>query len=475
MSKMDYAAVRVVLWNMIWLNLVATLPKLIIGLLNNSLSLVADGIDSAFDAASNVIGLVGIAVARKPADEEYPYGRQKAETVTALVISIFLFLTTWELGKSAVDKLLNPSGILLVVNAWSFIALGISILVHLILVKYELGAGRRLHSDILISDAMNVKGDIYLSLGVAVGLIIASLGFPLADPIFALIVAIFIAKIGIDLIRRSTPTLMDKAKTPAKKIEQIALSIPGIVSIHNIRSRGHDQAVFADLHIRVDPVMTTMQAHSIAHELQTRLRGVIPDIQDVTIHVEPSQDKMPTAPNQREFARKLRYLASKLGLTVHDVWAHSVMGDYYIEAHLEVDGSITLQEAHGLASTLEDQAKADIPHLVELTTHIEPRGRLIGEKTPLTNEAEMAQVVQDIVDGMPGGVKVHEVHVRQGAHAGWVVTLHCNLPGDMLLSEAHDVSEKLESYLRKNLSGLELVIIHTEPINTISDVPESSE
>ncbi|HUT20226.1 MAG TPA: cation diffusion facilitator family transporter [Anaerolineae bacterium] len=286
----SYRAVRRVLWITMGLNLIATAAKLAVGYWTGSLSLIADGFDSVFDSASNVIGLIGIYFAARPADQDHPYGHRKAETMTALVISSLLFLTTWELIQSAIRRLRDPSLIEAQVSAWSFAALLVSITVHLTVVWYELREGRKLHSDVLVADALHTRADIFVSLSVIGGLIAVSLGFPLADPILALIIALVIAKIGIDIIRQGSPTLMDRVVVSPEEIKEIALSVPGVLVCHRVRSHGHETAVYVDLHISVEPSTPIAEAHAIAHEVQSRLRERIPHLQDATIHIEPARD-----------------------------------------------------------------------------------------------------------------------------------------------------------------------------------------
>ena len=456
-----FRAIRRVLWITLGLNLLATAAKLIVGYWTGSLSLIADGFDSVFDSASNVIGLAGIYLAAQPADEDHPYGHRKAETMTALIIASLLFLTTWELIQSAAERLRNPALIQAEVNVWSFGALLVSIVVHLTVVWYELRAGRRLHSDVLVADALHTRADIFVSLSVVGGLIAVRLGYPLADPILALVIALLIAKIGIDIIRESSPTLMDRVAMPADHVEQIALSVPGVLSCHRVRSRGHEQAVYADLHIQVDPAMSTEQAHAIAHEVQHRLRERRPDIHDVTIHVEPS-GYLPEEPSKEEIAVRLRRLADGLGIGIHDVWAHEVDGRYYMEFHLEADGTLPLRQAHEMASSLEERARAEISHLAELTIHIEPTGQLTQASVPGVEETHVAQAVQQVINDALNAEACHQVQVRRGDE-GWTVSMHCHLPGEIPLAEAHRISTRLETRLQEEVPGLERVVIHTEP------------
>ena len=284
-----FRAIRQVLIVTLILNLVATAAKLIVGYWTGSLSLIADGFDSVFDSASNVIGLVGIHIAARPADEEHPYGHRKFETFTAMSISLLLFITCWELVKSAWARLTAPETIVPEVNVWSFVALLVSIAVHAIVVIYESGAGKRLKSEVLVADAMHTRSDIYRSLSVIAGLVVVRLGVPLVDPILALIIAGLIAKIGFDIVRSSSLVLLDRAVLDINRVERIALEVDGVRSCHRIRSRGQEDDIHLDLHIQVDPWISVERGHEIAHQVQRRLQEELEGVKDVVIHIEPME------------------------------------------------------------------------------------------------------------------------------------------------------------------------------------------
>lgn len=456
----NYGAIKRVLWITMGLNLVSTVAKLGVGYWTGSLSLIADGFDSVFDAATNVIGLVGIQVAARPADEDHPYGHRKAETVTALVIAGLLFLTAWEVGQSAVERLLDPALITTEVTGWSFGALLVSVVVHVIVVWYELRAGRRLHSEVLVADALHTRADIFLSLSVVAGLIAVRLGYPVADPIIALFVALLIAKAGVDILRESVPTLMDRVGVASREVEQIALSVPGVVSCHGVRSRGHQDAVYADLHIQVDPGLSTERAHAIAEEVKVRLHEYDPVIRDVTIHVEPARSG-PGRRGPREVVARIRHMADDMGMGVHEVWAYESGGQTNAEVHLELDGALSLRRAHEMASSLEERA-GEIPGLAEVTTHIEPRGAITRPPAPGPEGARLADEIRRVANEALGSDGCHHVRVHRSG-MGWDVSLHCQLPGDDTLAKAHRACTGLEGRLRSEVPGLERVVIHAEP------------
>ncbi len=457
----NYQAVRRVLWITMGFNLIATLAKLGVGYWTSALSLIADGWDSAFDAAANVVGLVGIYLAARPADEDHPYGHRKAETMTALIIALLLFLTTWELLKSAFVRLRNPALIEAEVNIWSFGALILSIIVHIGVSVYELRAGRRLHSDVLVADALHTRADIFVSIAVMGGLLAVLLGYPIADPILALIIAVVIAKIGIDIIRESSPTLMDKVVVPANRLVEIALSVPGVLSSHQVRSRGHETAVYVDLHIQVDPGMPTEEAHTIAHKVQTRLREEFPNIEDVTVHAEPA-DASQLPGKQVELSDKIRALAVDLDIDIHNILLYEVEGEFDAEFHAEVDSTLSLQAAHTIITTLEERIKQASPNLLDIIVHIEPRGQKVGVSSDGLKEQDVFKTVNEVVQDVLEFGACHHMQTRRYDN-GWAVSMHCTLPGDMLLRDAHRISTRLELSLRQSLPGLDWVVIHTEP------------
>jgi cation diffusion facilitator family transporter len=435
--------------------------KLIVGYWTGALSLIADGFDSLFDAAGNVIGLVGIYLAARPADPEHPYGHRKFETMAAIAISILLFLTTWELLQSAWERLRDPSSIDPEINVWSFVALGVSLVVHLGVAIYELRAGRRLRSDVLVADARHTRADLYVSLSVVAGLIAVRLGYPVVDPLLAIGIAAVIFKLGIDIIRESSQVLLDGAILPVSEIERIVLGLRDVRACHDVRSRGHEDAVYVDLHIKVAPEMSTAQSHAIAHDVQHRLRSEMPVIQDVVVHVEPENE---AGAETAMVLPALRALAAELDLSIHDIAARWVDGMAHVEAHVTLDGDLTLGDAHERVIQLERKSQARIEHLAEMVTHIEPSG-LVDESVPSLSVDAIRGAVQETLDGWPGCGTYHKIRVYPEGES-WAVSLHCLLDPNLSLTRAHAASNQIEVQLRNRVPRLSQVTIHVEPLST---------
>lgn len=436
------------------LNLLATLAKIVVGYLTGSLSIVADGFDSLFDSASNLIGLVGISFAARPPDEDHPYGHRKFETLAAISISVLLFVTCVELVRSVIYRLSSPA--VPQINLWSFAAVIFSIGVHLFTVVYERRRGRELKSEFLLADASHTAADIYISLSVIAGLILVQLGYPIVDALLALVIAGLIAKIGIDIIRSSSAILMDRAMVSEREIERLVMEVEGVESCHRIRSRGPEDDIHIDLHIQVAPETPVNEAHAIAHEVQKKVVSELPGVQDVVVHVEPRGPK-PEEP----VGERIRSLAQRMGARAHEIRVHQIGGSTLVDLHLEVDERWRLEEAHELASGLEGRMREEMPEIAEVYVHIEPMEALGGGEVA-GDEELVVQEVEEVVRGMGDLRECRRVSVRRSGERLFV-SLNCVLSQNLPIGQAHEVSIELERRLKERLDNVGQVLIHLEP------------
>jgi cation diffusion facilitator family transporter len=278
--------IKRVLWQVLGLNFLVAGAKIVVGSATGSLSMVADGFHSALDGTSNVIGLVGMTIAERPPDDEHPYGHQKYETFATLAIGLLLMLTTWNILKSAINRLFeggSPE-----VTILSFVVMFVTMGINWAVSRYEQRQGKRLKSSVLLADSAHTGSDVYVSLSVIGGLVAVQLGWPWVDTVVALIIVVVIGKTGLEIIRRASNTLADSAVVDPAEVEKIALSVDGVISCHKIRSRGTDLATYLDLHIQVDSRMSLAEAHYLSHQVQDRLQQEL-DVTDVVVHAEPDK------------------------------------------------------------------------------------------------------------------------------------------------------------------------------------------
>lgn len=278
--------IRRVLWIVLFLNLAVAVAKYWYGLATGSTSMQADGIHSVFDSMGNVVGLVGIALAARPADEGHPYGHAKFETYASLVIGLLLLLAAFEVGSSAVNKLL--SGVYTAeVGPLSFVIMVATLMVNLGVTAYERRCAKRLRSEVLAADSSHTLSDALVSIGVIGGLAAVALGFPMADPLMALVVTVVILFTAYKVFKRALATLSDRARISGEDVRAIVLGVPGVHDAHQVRTRGTESEVYADLHVLVAPSMTVGAAHRLADEVEAAIQQHFPMVIETLVHIEP--------------------------------------------------------------------------------------------------------------------------------------------------------------------------------------------
>lgn len=279
---------RVLLW-IFFANLLVAIIKIGFGYFLNINSLSADGFHALTDTFSNVVGIIGIKLSSKPADKSHPYGYQKFETIAGLTIAFLLLGIIIRIVSNAINWFIDPVEI--EVSYPSIIALVLTILINIIVARYEYLVGKKLKSDVLISDSIHTKSDIYISSGVLVTMILIKLGLPsIIDPILSLIIAIFIFKSCLEIFQMTIGVLVDKQVVDENEIIKILKEADSeVLDVHKIRSRGKLDHIFIDLHIITDPNLSVKEAHDLSHKLEDVLQEKLEKRVDLCCHIEPNE------------------------------------------------------------------------------------------------------------------------------------------------------------------------------------------
>jgi cation diffusion facilitator family transporter len=289
-SAARYHAVRRVLLLTLLGNGFVVALKLIAGLAAGALSVVADAVHSSVDGINNVIALALMSVAAQAPDAEHPYGHAKFETLGTLAIVAFLSITVYELVTTAFRRIflveVRPQVTFAVVGA-----MVISALVSYLVARYEVRRGIALGSQILTADASHTRADVLASLAVIVGLGLVAVGYPRADGVFTLVVALIIARTGWRILRGSVPILVDERAASEETIRRIARAADGVIDAFDIRSRGRGADVFAELTITVDRSLNVEEAHGIADAVERRVAREL-GAREVVAHVEPAKPEL---------------------------------------------------------------------------------------------------------------------------------------------------------------------------------------
>jgi cation diffusion facilitator family transporter len=280
-----YSEVTRVLYRVLFLNLAVALVKIALGYTTGAVSIVTDGFHSLTDTASNVVALIGISIARQPPDAKHPYGHRKYETMASLGILVFLVVVLVEVLTAAADRFVNggtprvfPAGIGLMT---------LTLVVNLWVVSYEMREGRRLKSEVLRADAKHTRSDV-LTTGAVLGALLGVWwGYPLLDPMAALLVAGFIGYACWGIAQEASRILADEIVLPEAQVRAVVQSVPEVLGCEKIRTRGAADYAFLDLHLWLNGSMSLEHAHATSHIVKDRLMAQFPQLVDVVIHIEP--------------------------------------------------------------------------------------------------------------------------------------------------------------------------------------------
>jgi cation diffusion facilitator family transporter len=447
------AAIQRVLWRVLLLNLLVAFIKLGIGFATGAISMVADGFHSLVDGLSNVVAIIAQWIAARPPDDEHPYGHRRFEAVATFIIGGLLMLAAWEVLQAAGRRLLaggEPD-----VLPASFAALIGTLLVNLLVVWYERRRADDLNSRVLAADASHTMTDVLVTCSVIVGLGLVELGIGWADPAMALFIVVVIVRVGWRIIGESVNVLVDAAPLPANLIEEAALSIPQVDEVSHVRSRGAGGEIYVDMEAQVAPEITADHAQHIRQAIQSAVQEQFPQVTEVQVNFAPHMDKEP------DYALRTRAAADGLGLGVHEVIAIPSDRGYTLEMHVEVTEGLSLQSAHEQVTALEAKLTA-MDDIHQVVTHIEPAS---GHGAPLSHSHTALKLRDDamaMARELYPDADWHDGLIRL-ALGGYALTMHCHLPGNISVEEAHNIAEQVETRIRADLPQIQRVTIHTEP------------
>lgn len=344
-------------------NSVLSVLKIGIGTIGQSQSLVADGIHSLSDLATDVLVWIAGRQASRGPDAEHPYGHGRYETMATLVLALLLLAVAIGVGWDAALRLFSPDDLL--TPGWiTLLAALVSIIVNEALYWYTLFYARRVRSDMLRANAWHHRSDAISSIVVLIGIGGTLAGLPYLDAIAACIVAVMIARIAWDLGSDAVRELVDTGLDPERlaAVRETILHVGGVRDLHMLRTRRIGGTVSTDVHVLVDPYISVSEGHHISVKVEQELKRRIDEIEDVTVHIDPEDDA--TAPPTMGLPSRREALAR---LAAH--WANlpelarpERVQLHYLDGGIEVQVLLSDAAAHwdGRVDAVAERAQAAI-------------------------------------------------------------------------------------------------------------------
>jgi cation diffusion facilitator family transporter len=439
-----------------------TVLKTVVGITTGSLGILSEAAHSALDLIAATITFFSVRVSDKPADAEHQYGHGKVENFSAFMETGLLLLTCIWIVYQAVSRLffrqveIEPSiaafvvmFFSMVVDYWRSRALG------RIAAKYD--------SQALEADALHFSTDIWSSGVVVLGLLLVMLGrrFRIewlrdADPIAALFVAGVVVYVSWRLARRTIDALLDAAPAGVRsRIISAVSRVDGLLEVDRVRIRRAGNRYFADLSIGLSRNVTFQRSEQVADAVTDAVHNVLPDA-DVVVH------SVPRAVNTENIFDRVRAVATRNNLNVHDVSVQDLRGNLHVEQHLELDERLSLKDAHDRVTVLEAEIRRDVPEISSILTHIESEPATIEPGDEMVRDARLEKRLKSIAAEFPEILDMHDVQIKR-VRGRLYVSCHCTMSDDLPLTRVHDISTQLEIRFKQAAPELFRVLIHPEP------------
>lgn len=441
----------------VWAAGFLTVLKVVIGIMTGSLGIISEAAHSALDLGAAIITYFAVRFSDKPADRRHTYGHHKIESFSALIETILLLVTCFWIISEAVKRLIKPIPIDV-----GWIALGTMVISLAITISRAVAlsrAAKKYESQALEADALHFMSDIWSTLVVIIGLIfVFAFDWHWADPVAALFVAFWVLVVSFRLGKRTIEVLLDTApsETTMKQIEETIRSVPGVESFSDLRVRKAGAQIFIDMRIAISRTIPFEQAHTVVETVEHNLAKIVPN-SDIIIHADPQ------ATSHEQTIDKIRLIANTLSLTVHNIQISEIGKQLSVNLHLELAAETNFEQAHEIASQLEDKIKREIPKVTKVTTHLEttnnhtiPAKDVTGRIKPLVSKIEQT------AESVSGVLDCHDVTIQM-MEGKFSVSLHCLLKPELSLPEVHDITTEIEKKIKIEFPEVTQITVHSEP------------
>lgn len=343
-------------WISAAVNLAMTLAQLVVGWLANSQSLIAHGLHSFSDLLSDFLVLYASRESANPADEGHPYGHARFETAATLLLGISLVIIGGGILWESVSQLQHLEALPAI--AWPAFWIAVATVVSKeALYRYLIRVASRLHSQLLAANALHTRADAASALVVVVGIGGALAGWPLLDSIAAALMGFMILRMGASLSWEALSELTD-AGLDSEQVDAIRATIaatPGVVDLHELRTRRMAHQALVDAHVQVNPRISVSEGHRIAESVRERLLAQHPEILDVLVHIDPESDLSPASsrpPERAELLARLQPLLTDLPAPERIV-LHYLGGQVEAEIFVSSSAFASCQDMHAAAQRLQ--------------------------------------------------------------------------------------------------------------------------
>lgn len=291
MKNNEKIAIKVSVISII-LNCLLTLIKFISGVISKSSAMISDSVHSLSDVLSTFVVIIGVKIANKKADSDHPYGHERIECVSAIILSGMLFIIGALIGINGIKNVTNSSN-LVMPGVLALIASIISIISKEAMYQYTIRVSKKINSAALKADAWHHRSDSLSSIGSFIGILGSRLGFKIFDPLASVIISLCIIKVSIDIFKDAIDKMVDKScdKEVIDKVISVIEKNESVKNIDDIKTRQFGNKAYVDVEISVDENLLLKDAHKVAEEIHNSVENEINIVKHCMVHVNPYEVK----------------------------------------------------------------------------------------------------------------------------------------------------------------------------------------
>ena len=436
--------------------------KVVVGITTGSLGILSEAAHSGLDLVAATITFFSIRVSDRPADATHQYGHGKVENVSAFIETALLLATCAWIVYEATKRLFFHS-VAIEPSVWAFLVLGISIVVDVWRSRRLRRIAEKYDSQALLADALHFRTDIWSSAVVVLGLLLVLAGrryqlswLAKADPIAALIVACIVVYVSWRLARQTIDALLDGAPAGVRtKIIGAIARVDGVLSVERVRIRRGGSKHFADVSVALSRNVTFQRSEQVVNEVAGTIRDLLPDC-DVVVNATPR------ASHSESLFDRIRAVATRNNLNVHDISVQDISGALHVEQHIELDERMSLRDAHDRVTRLEAEMRSEILEIASILTHIESEPATIESSDGMLHAPGFERRLEGITRDFPEVIDTHELQFKR-VGGRLYLSLHCTMQDHLPLARVHEIQTTIEGKIRRELPDVFRVLIHPEP------------
>src|SRR5215831_17913591 len=436
--------------------------KVVVGVTTGSLGILSEAAHSGLDLVAAAITYFSVRVSDRPPDANHQYGHGKVENFSAFIETALLLATCIWIVYEAVKRLFFHS-VEIEPSVWAFVVMGTSIIVDVWRSRRLRRIAEKYDSQALLADALHFSTDIWSSSVVVLGLalVLAGRTFSIpwlskADPIAALIVACIVVYVSWRLARQTIDALLDAAPAGIRVriISQVS-RLDGVLAVDRVRIRRGGNKYFADISIAMPRNVTFQKSEQVANDAARVVRRLLPGA-DVVVNATAR------ASHSESLFDRIRAVATRNNLNVHDISVQDVNGELHVEQHVELDEKMQLKDAHDRVTRLETEMRGEIREISSILTHIESEPATIETSEGPVDAGSLERHIQTVSRSFPEVIDTHDLMFKRVAGRLYL-SLHCTLKDDLPLARVHDIQTAMEGKFRQEVPSLFRVLIHPEP------------